>query len=450
MPLSSRATENGDGPQNAAGRLDERESVALRRAVLSSRGRVSRAIKSSKGKAVAYADNVVPAELRRLLERELDVMAERPDADFQPGSQGRVQNLINPSMYPYIRGTSHLRDRGAGFEVASPDSPAPGSSWTYQCLPSQIFVDAEGDATIRSYVNNVDRESTGDLYNTMELLFALFVPMFESVLKKKLRSRELQVIVKAVNYVIQPEGRSYEGGWHMEGMEHEHIVAAGMYYYSTSPCLQDVGLKFRPMSSPPPTTTTTANSDRLRLLVETVEVMRMLRTSTREIRRYVRSRPARQPTPGDEIMRFDGVDARRMRYQPADARAPGEFVIPTRENRLLVFANEIRHKVGSLVNTGASTGVRKTFMFFLVDPGATIVSTRDVPAQQWERVRLRQAAALRAASGLPDEILSNIVARAKSGFTSAEARAHRLRFLRERMVFVDDDSADDDDGALDG
>ena len=38
--------------------------------------------------------------------------------------------------------------------------------------------------------------------------------------------RELQVIVKIVDYTLQP-GQDYEGVWHAEGMSHENIVMTG-------------------------------------------------------------------------------------------------------------------------------------------------------------------------------------------------------------------------------
>jgi hypothetical protein len=52
------------------------------------------------------------------------------------------------------------------------------------------------------------------------------------------------VITKACNYVLKP-GQTYEGVWHKEGMQHEHIIASAIYYYQNSPCLEDSGLAFR-------------------------------------------------------------------------------------------------------------------------------------------------------------------------------------------------------------
>lgn len=64
------------------------------------------------------------------------------------------------------------------------------------------------------------------------------------VLKNSLTNRRLQVIVKAANYILQP-GQSYEGTWHVEGMANEKIAASGIYYYSTTPNLDQTCLAFR-------------------------------------------------------------------------------------------------------------------------------------------------------------------------------------------------------------
>jgi hypothetical protein len=61
---------------------------------------------------------------------------------------------------------------------------------------------------------------------------------------ERLYGHRLQVIMKAANYILAP-GQEYEGSWHVEGMKHEHIVASGIYYYSTTPNLPNTCLAFR-------------------------------------------------------------------------------------------------------------------------------------------------------------------------------------------------------------
>ena len=55
------------------------------------------------------------------------------------------------------------------------------------------------------------------------------IPPFEKV-NVSLKDKELQVIVKIVEYTLQP-GQSYEGVWHTKGMSHENIVMMGKKNY---------------------------------------------------------------------------------------------------------------------------------------------------------------------------------------------------------------------------
>lgn len=42
------------------------------------------------------------------------------------------------------------------------------------------------------------------------------------------------MIVKLANIMLTPEKPTYSGGvWHVEGMNNEHIVASGIYYYDS-------------------------------------------------------------------------------------------------------------------------------------------------------------------------------------------------------------------------
>ncbi len=201
-----------------------------------------------------------------------------------------MQDLIHPSLYPYVRGLSYEApstpsaaeasasrssttssslpvqtatdeddDEFAGIEEVGGD-PAKERKWAekarrlealdsiYQWLPAEFDVSPEGHVTISSYINNLPRvERHAELYDAIAAVFRLFLPLFAEVVggrEERLYGRRLQVVVKAANYVVQP-GEHYEGSWHVEGMKHEHICASGIYYYSTTPNLPDTCLAFR-------------------------------------------------------------------------------------------------------------------------------------------------------------------------------------------------------------
>lgn len=48
--------------------------------------------------------DVVSEDLRRALEMQLDAIANLPEKDFQLGSRGAVQSLIDPSLFCYVKG----------------------------------------------------------------------------------------------------------------------------------------------------------------------------------------------------------------------------------------------------------------------------------------------------------------------------------------------------------
>ncbi|KAG6552151.1 hypothetical protein Mapa_006253 [Marchantia paleacea] len=252
---SSSATNIPIAPNSTTPQVDLEElrnEVAAVQALLEEgEGAVPVQPMDERGTGVWAVDKVVPPKLRELLESRLDAIASLPKKDFHPGTNDQVQDLIHPSLFPYIEGVS---------KVSCPAADLPkkieASYWsrqyedsTYQWLPAEFFVDSSGRVKIESYINNLEESAHGDLYRAIELLFEIFVPLFEKVQvdyeELDLHDRRVQVIVKAANYIVQPQGQVYEGSWHVEGMSHEHIVATGIYYYSTSAFLRDGGLEFR-------------------------------------------------------------------------------------------------------------------------------------------------------------------------------------------------------------
>ncbi|BBN14876.1 hypothetical protein MPTK1_6g15240 [Marchantia polymorpha subsp. ruderalis] len=390
-----------------------REEVAAVQALLEEGGE-SAGLKQpldERGTGVWAVDGVVPRGLRELLESRLDAIAGRAKKDFHPGTNDQVQDLIHPSLFPYIEGVS---------QVACPEADLPAkveaSYWsrqyedsTYQWLPAEFHVDADGRVTIESYINNLDESVHGDLYRALELLFEIFVPLFEKVQvdaeELDLRDRRLQVIVKAANYVVQPFGHVYEGSWHVEGMSHEHIVATGIYYYSTSACLRDAGLEFR------------------------------------------RERNEEEDYP--QVDQFDWSMQDRDDFPILDGLTMTIPLgaVPTVPERLLVFPNGLQHKVSGLKNESPDeVGVRKIVVFFLVDPDCEIISTKHVRPQQWEPLVPglvnTMSLVVKRVSGrsFPLPIIQEIVSRAKIGLTEEEARRHRLELMRERKYKIDHDN----------
>lgn len=361
----------------------------------------------------------VPADLARNIRREMVVLAQKTGKTYRPEYGGKVQELIDPSLYPYIDGISVERDPASvrskklnWYQPVSYKERMGLQQLHYQWLPAEFKVHPDGIVEIASYINNLDTILHPRLPGYIGRLFSLFVPMFEKCLKQSLRGKDLQVIVQASDVVLRP-GESLQTGWELAGMPHELIVATGVYYYECSPHLQDEGVAFR------------------------------------------RDRVQSDDYPRDpkEVCYFDPA-LYSWRWNIELGR------VSPKEGLMLVFPNTAQHKLlgihcpaqeRSTPSRGGrggnkskrkemgkdATGYQKALRFYLVSPDRCIISTEDVPEQQWEIVSRRTLIALdetvEEAFGLtmPAEILSHITSYVySSDFTYSEA----LRHQRERML----------------
>ncbi|KAF9201848.1 hypothetical protein BGZ59_002490 [Podila verticillata] len=136
-------------------------------------------------------------------------------------------------------------------------------SKSFQWLPTDFTVDAEGKVKLESYINNLHPVEHKAMYPVLEVILTLFIPKFEDVLtdmraypnKAKRRvpfpikvpefspptqpqrydlrtGQNLQVIIKLANIELTSENPKCTGGsWHVEGMANENIAASRIHYY---------------------------------------------------------------------------------------------------------------------------------------------------------------------------------------------------------------------------
>ncbi|KAJ7510454.1 hypothetical protein B0H11DRAFT_1959149 [Mycena galericulata] len=141
---------------------------------------------------VFFSDDLVPASLHRELVEQLDALAKREPQDFHPGSHGKVQDLIHPSLYPLVLGESVLDDVSKSSTLPSLFStdvtmaelnPTTLSS-RYSWIPSVFEVSEDGkDVRIQSYINGLGpREHFPRLYRLIEKVFLLALPHLEQTL----------------------------------------------------------------------------------------------------------------------------------------------------------------------------------------------------------------------------------------------------------------------------
>ncbi|KAF9066699.1 hypothetical protein BDP27DRAFT_1330170 [Rhodocollybia butyracea] len=146
------------------------------------------------GLGVFVSDDLVPQALHKELIRQLDALAEKEPRDFYPVSLGKVQNLIHPSLYPYIAGTTPVSSLNVKLPPTREDNKFHTKLFTqypqdmissYAWIPSVFQISSDGtDVHIDSYIAGLGtREQYPSLFRVIEKMFLLALPHFEKTLK---------------------------------------------------------------------------------------------------------------------------------------------------------------------------------------------------------------------------------------------------------------------------
>jgi hypothetical protein len=151
--------------------------------------------------AVFKADGRVPDDVRAaLLEAIKPLEAQEPD--WHPGSDGKVLDLVHPSLWPLVYGTStQLQSEmgiaeaipliGAGHVVPEPTvsslglgKPGNWRMWSkkFQWLPCEVSFGADGaqPAQVTSYINNAHPVANAALYPVIGRLVDAALPMLQA------------------------------------------------------------------------------------------------------------------------------------------------------------------------------------------------------------------------------------------------------------------------------
>jgi hypothetical protein len=359
--------------------------------------------------------------------------------DVLASSEGRVIDVIDPSLYCFVRNKSFLDHRAARaalgakaaaqyqycrrVEPADGDSSEDDYKIEHDWLPAEFEVAADGSVDICSYIPGLEcSDANAALYNELGAAFSALLPLFELALAHAppphwqqsrfdfyqapllpapprrgapapLRGRRLQAIVKA-SYVELEPGDWHYGLWHAEGVRRERIVATGIHVLSASDSLSTGVMHFR------------------------------------------------RPLDDAELAR---LNAKHCRDNPPEwgSETPSRvFVgsVETPAGSSLVFANHLQRRLGELFcdANARARGVRKALCFFLVDPEQPALSTAHVPWQDWDAVAAAASAACRAACpALPDDALARLLARARWGLTREEALKARTALTNDRQSTKD-------------
>ncbi|KAK5992452.1 hypothetical protein PT974_05856 [Cladobotryum mycophilum] len=154
-------------------------------------------------KSDVLVDDGLREELRASFDRLRVEQASNPD--WHPHSGEMVQDLVHPSMYPFVYGRSPFVadevvgvddaiDKWAGKGDILPKPPLSEqghgtvleNSWStnYQWLPSNLRFKEEGGVEFTSYINNLHPVKHRDIYHTIEKLINEVLPMWNQCLAR--------------------------------------------------------------------------------------------------------------------------------------------------------------------------------------------------------------------------------------------------------------------------
>lgn len=167
--------------------------------------RTGRILVLDTGSRVSKSDRRVPEVLRQELKDAIRPLLDQPDSerDWHPGSDDKVLNLVHPSLFPLVYGTTKVLVNGGevpldfasagAYEAveAAPHPPEPpqrrklgDGRWTdledmwsrkFQWLPCEVeFTESTGtDVQITSYINNLHPERHAAVYAAIEKIIPL-------------------------------------------------------------------------------------------------------------------------------------------------------------------------------------------------------------------------------------------------------------------------------------
>jgi hypothetical protein len=193
---------------------------------------------------VIKSDNAISPELRQALIQGVFPLEDLPEnqKDWHPGSNDMVLDLLHPSLFPLVYGTTRILPHGTvllqncasytgmgdiligpGDDTTAADTaPINGrcsglTAWgKYQWLPSDVHFTEAGKVKIASYINNLHPDSYGGLYNALEQCVEQSIPLWNEALSwwhSRMRIPMKLIGGSDEDYMI-PEGVVYPGRSH--------------------------------------------------------------------------------------------------------------------------------------------------------------------------------------------------------------------------------------------
>lgn len=340
------------------------------------------------------SSGVVIGELNKEIIEELSLtmkfLKKNIPIDYHPGSGKRVRDIVHPSLYPFIENETKAFDLDQlQLETIKSDKEnifrldlwkRKHEKSKYQWLPSEFDISETGACKIVSRINNLDENMTS-VYKNLEKLFTVILPEMEKVVsfalksepagkisrsgemekledlfvgsnpedgdfgkcetsefteipRVSLRGRRLQVIPKIVT-VEMKDNDIFEGAWHVEGMSHEHIVA-------TCVCVVEQ---------------------------ENIESQLFFKKELTECE-------------GEYLYEIQGqYDYFQYFSEFIDNDQIPLGCFKSKKGSYVIFPNSHIHKLD--LRTLKKNGRRSIIVFWLIDPNVRVISTQNVPVQNY-------------------------------------------------------------------
>ncbi|KAI1307119.1 hypothetical protein F5Y03DRAFT_405701 [Xylaria venustula] len=165
---------------------------------------------------VAKSDNLIQPVLVSTLRKAFDKLKrdQAGSPNWQPGTGEKVLNLVHPSMYPLVSGsTKWFQDEVVGVLDAVDKWAGKGEililepegqrnflnaarnhmqwaySTDYQWLPANVALHNDGSVKFTSYINNLHPTKYPEIYSALEQLVAKALPMWDQCLSPERNHR---------------------------------------------------------------------------------------------------------------------------------------------------------------------------------------------------------------------------------------------------------------------
>ncbi|KAJ3502518.1 hypothetical protein NMY22_g18557 [Coprinellus aureogranulatus] len=449
---------------------------------------------------VYKSDSAISEEVKAALQEAVRPLEDVQDhqKDWHPGSDGKVLDLVHPSLFPLIYGVSRILPIGARATTlddciercgegevipALQHRPSPQYSPKFQWLPCEV--DISGDkARILTYINNLHPEHHRKLYGVIEDVITAAIPLWELTLvplKNQYLDLPRRIQYDTCAYDPDPENDAPRPERREDESEADYWARMETFYdwcRNTRRVIRpDPPSQFEPIDDPESFgKEETFGKTRLQVIVKLANieltpkkpkyeggswhVEGMMNESICATAIYYYSSDNITPSrlafrQQSRNFEYDDVsyeqDHHDFLQDVYGLEQSGNTIqnlgsVDTREGRLITFPNVYQHQVQPFeLADPTKPGYRKILALFLVDPNVDIISTADVPPQRldwWSEKVLSQSPAgvvdgKDHLNKLPTELKAKVLSDVDDFPISMEqARVYREQLMEERKSFV--------------